>query len=1196
MNKKLIKTLVIWGVIIAIVVTAIVLLVTVVNKKEEAPVYQIEGTTLVQYNGKDVDVVIPKEVKMVGKHAFKNNTNVQTVTFESGSQIEKIAMGAFESCAGLQEITFPSTIKEISDYAFLDCVSLKMLEMPSDLVRIGKSAFDGCANLADIELNEGLEVIDDFALANCPALIQVVLPSSLTTFGSNVLTGSNGIINISFMSPNANYVVENNILYTSDYKELIVSAKTTVAELSINSKVETIKANAFYNAQSVKTLVALKNVKFIESDAFSGCTKLERAALPFIGNELDSSAIFSSVFGKVADSLKEVVILQGTKIYDKAFSGLNYIESIELPTTIRFLGEAAFESCSSLATIIGLPNNLKIIKDNTFSGCTKLSSKIIKNLINSDLEIIGSKAFAKCETLDSIVIPENVRHIGIGAFAGCSKLQSITLPFIGMGYEIVYNKVGDPSTTDTLNTAKLVGYIFSETEITNNQSVLPNSLTTITITGDYDIPEKAFLNCTRLQNINLNNNVKKVGAQAFKGCTALTEFTLPENVESIGAAAFEGANRLTTVHNFPAKITVINDYLFYDCKRLASIAISSDITTIGKYAFFNCAAEITVAAENQNFEIHNGSLYTKGLQTLIRYQAQSKDETSFTVPAQTVVVAEGSFLNATNLETIIVPTTVKEIQQFAIVGCSNITSIELPFIGNVGEEYAEITGIIRNDSFDCIFGGAKPEQLSLTISDGETIGVGAFSNNSYITEITLSDTFKEIEASAFEKCTGLVKVNFGTPENPAKITKIGERAFSNCGNLESITLADTIEEIGSYAFAECSKISEITLPKNLEIIGEGVFMNCTSLKKMNLSADNAHYKVAEEGKALLTKDGKSLVVYAAAKPADVESTEYVLSNEVVNLYSYAFSGSTYLTSITLHDNIESIGDGVFYNSKKLKKVVLNSSIKTINSKMFEDCFALTEVVNISNVNSIEAFAFKNCTKFNNDAIFATLSSIEQYAFEGCTSLTNVVLPDTITSIANGVFKDCSNLSTVKYSDNITIIGDYAFQNCTKLSTYELPSKLETIGRETFRDATQDTKLGEKTIIVMIPETVTSIGNRAFYLARQIDKVYIPATVTSIDEGGMDIGANTSIFTDGVTFTVTKDENDKDVKTYTYPEGWLSFRTIQCSIFAKDEYIMKDGIPTPLHEHTPCEECGLCTDKECDGEESEKCQGHETSEE
>ena len=160
----------------------------------------------------------------------------------------------------------------------------------------------------------------------------------------------------------------------------------------------------------------------------------------------------------------------------------------------------------------------------------------------------------------------------------------------------------------------------------------------------------------------------------------------------------------------------------------------------------------------------------------------------------------------------------------------------------------------------------------------------------------------------------------------------------------------------------------------------------------------------------------------------------------------------------------------------------------------------------------------------------------------------------------------------------------------------MPSKLETIGREAFRDATQDTKLGEKTIIVMIPETVTSIGNRAFYLARQIDKVYIPATVKSIDEGGMDIGANTSIFTDGVTFTVTKDENDKDVKTYTYPEGWLSFRTIQCSIFAKDEYIMKDGIPTPLHEHKPCEECGLCTDKECDGEESEKCQGHETSEE
>ena len=80
-------------------------------------------------------------------------------------------------------------------------------------------------------------------------------------------------------------------------------------EITIKSNVEKTKANAFYNASSVKTLLVPKTVKYIESYAFSGCNKLEKVTLPFIGNELDSSAIFSSVFENVSDSLKEVVIL-----------------------------------------------------------------------------------------------------------------------------------------------------------------------------------------------------------------------------------------------------------------------------------------------------------------------------------------------------------------------------------------------------------------------------------------------------------------------------------------------------------------------------------------------------------------------------------------------------------------------------------------------------------------------------------------------------------------------------------------------------------------------------------------------------------------------------------------------------------------------------------------------------------------------
>ena len=1298
MSKKTIKTLVVWGIIIAIVVTAIVLLITVVNKKEELPTYQIEGTTLVQYNGKEENVVIPKEVKLVGKAAFKNNTAIKTVKFESGSKAEKIAMNAFEGCAALEEIYFPETMEELGDNAFLDCVGIKILTLTDNIKSIGKSTFQGCINLVDITLNEGLEKIGNNAFQDCLALMIFSIPSTLNSFGNDVFKGALGLENIYVAEGNETYNVVENILYTDGGKEIVVAALTTAKDLVINNNVKVIRSNAFYNADSIKTLVVPTSVEKIGAEAFSGCKTLEKITVPFIGEEKDGNTRFASIFGTVAETLTEVEVTQGTKVIAKAFSGLNKIESIKLPNTITYVGEASFENCSSLKLVYNLPNNLSIIRDNTFNGCTNLSSKVINNLINNNLEVIGKSAFAGCEALTSIAIPESVKHIGIGAFAGCKKIESIKVPFIGMGYEYFNNPNGGTSIGTTLTTNKLFGYIFSSTEITDNLNVLPTTLKTVEITGNYDVPEKAFINCTTLQTIKLNNEVKKINAQALKGCSGLVTFELPTNVENIGTSAFEGCKSLETIVNFPAKITTINDNLFYDCEKLLNIEISENILKIGKYAFYNCNAIINISANNPNFELYQNSLYTKGLEKLLRYQASTAGESSFTILPQTKVIAEGAFLNVTELKEIVVPATVVEIQQYAIVGCSNIEKLVLPFIGNFGEEYAESNGIARNDSFDCIFAGAKPSKLSLTISNGETIGNGAFSNNSYIIEITLSDTFTRIEASAFEKCSALEQVNFGTETHPAQITYVGDRAFSGCGKLESIALADTIEEIGSYAFAECSKIKSITLPKNLMTLGEGVFMNCSSLYQINLSDENTHYNVVDNGTTLISEDGKSLVVYTAgpqllgqikltdqmvqlfidgayyyaldenvyssyelstivgshnsknrevsinsvtykydtkgnvndaegnvvegakadnrfrvlsnttntyyisgsnlysdeAKTTEVgsfknntsftvndvtylydtedfwyykeEYKDYVLDQNIINLYPYAFSGVRQLKNIKLHDNVQSIGDGLFYNCEALESVTLPTNITSINSKMFENCSSLTTVINISNVETIEAFAFRNCAVYNDETIFANLNEIAQFAFEGCTSLSKVTLNESIESIANGTFKDCENLSEVVYSSKIKTIGDYAFLNCSKLATYVLPAELESIGREAFSGATDHSSLASKDIIILFPEKLTSIGFRAFYRANRIDIVYIPENVTTIADGAMDIGANTHLFTDAITFTETTNEDGVLTKTYIYPSGWEAFSSIPCIKYAKGEYETKDGIPViPVKE-------------------------------
>ena len=100
MNKKSIKNLIIGGSIILVLVVAVIILVTVINKPTETPIFQTDsdGTTLLIYNGTDKDVVIPKEIKIIGKSAFENNSTVETIEFDKGSQVDTIARYAFKDC------------------------------------------------------------------------------------------------------------------------------------------------------------------------------------------------------------------------------------------------------------------------------------------------------------------------------------------------------------------------------------------------------------------------------------------------------------------------------------------------------------------------------------------------------------------------------------------------------------------------------------------------------------------------------------------------------------------------------------------------------------------------------------------------------------------------------------------------------------------------------------------------------------------------------------------------------------------------------------------------------------------------------------------------------------------------------------------------------------------------------------------
>ena len=164
------------------------------------------------------------------------------------------------------------------------------------------------------------------------------------------------------------------------------------------------------------------------------------------------------------------------------------------------------------------------------------------------------------------------------------------------------------------------------------------------------------------------------------------------------------------------------------------------------------------------------------------------------------------------------------------------------------------------------------------------------------------------------------------------------------------------------------------------------------------------------------------------------------------------------------------------------------------------------------VTSIGDLAFFRCSNLRSVVIPEGVTSIGDLAFWCCHSLASVTIPESVTCIGNGAFQDCGALTSVKIPEGVTSIGDNAFLGCESLTSVTIPESVTSIGDRAFRGcralANPDGFVIVNGILfdyvgagedVRIPEGVTSIGDRAFFGCESIERVAIPASVTSIEK-------------------------------------------------------------------------------------------------
>ncbi len=845
--------------------------------------------------------------------------------------------------------------------------------------------------------------IADEAFKDCVSVYEISLPSTVKSISGSAFNGCVSLKNV-MLYENAFFVSENGAIYNSDKTELVRLFDMSCQSFTVPNTVTKIADHAFYGMYNLEKLVFTdNNITQIGSYAFYNCTELE-------------------------------------------YFPLDSVESI---------GEYAFYNCLSFSSSVYL-TSLKNIPDGMLMNC-----KGIKNaVLSSDTLSIGAYAFAGCNALTAVLIPQ-AATVGADAFVGTGATLYCTSDALkyakasGIPYiETVYTgekKVSSVSVDDPVLNISLADDVIPALKLTPADCQVPY---TYLVSSEPDI--------VRVENGKLS---------AMSTGTAI-----------ITATTLDGAHTVSFTVNVSDADAPLQSHHPY----------SSDRTESYSYTVSGSPSKIAVTFSAQTY-VESGRDY------IIISDKNGENIGSFTAGelANKTLIINGDTVNVS-----IKADADVEYYGFCIVRAESaddhtfVQDVSLPqteLTMSYGESKSLSAVISPSDAISDITYYSTDDSVVTVDEKGNVYAING--GNAFIVAFD-AYTNKSVEC----KITVIKNVYDGI-----HYTVNGSYVALTHYEGEEIDLVIpseinglTVNEIADGAFMYSPTLKSVTIPQSIEKIAENAFAGCVGIESFSVDEKNKNYSSVNG--MLCDKNAKVLISY----PCGIYG-KAVIPNGIVSIGEYAFYMCVNTTSVSIPNTVNEIHHNAFAFCEALDEFICQGG-------------AFTSELGIMYTDSGKTLERVPCSFKGDFTLKSGVEHISFGAFISCGEIESLTLPESVRSFDKGAFSHLIGLVSFSVSDDNTSFSSKEGALLDKdgktllafpaniNGKYSIPDTVASIGAYAFYASSLDG--------VFFTPSVVSIGEYAFYLSDSLSIIVLPCSVDRIGDYAFDNCSNLKIFAPG----------------------------------------------------------------------------------